>query len=34
MVFENGVDLTSIKMYIGTIGGSTQIKTEYDNLRL
>lgn len=34
IVFENGVDLTSLKMYINTISGNNELKTEYNNLRL
>lgn len=34
IVFENGADLTSIKMHISTISGNYEIKTEYNNLRL
>lgn len=27
IVFENGVDLTALKMHIGTISGSSELKT-------
>lgn len=33
-MIENGVDLTSIKMYAGTISGNNDLKAEFDNVRL